>query len=134
MIPAVARKVRKPGAQIRVMLVDDHAVMRQGLARLLSAVPDIQVVGEAADGLEAVNMAQAIAPDVVLMDLSLPKVNGIDATRMIHSSRPDIRIIGLSMFEEPHQAQAMIDAGAVAYLTKSGPAESLIAAIRNCMN
>jgi CheY-like chemotaxis protein len=130
---SISMIIRKPGAEIRVMLVDDHAVMRQGLTRLLEAVPDIEVVGEAADGLEAVELARELAPDVVLMDLSLPKVNGIDATRMIHAARPEIRIIGLSMFEEPQQAQAMIDAGAVAYLTKSGPDESLIAAIRNCI-
>jgi len=116
--------------KVRVMLVDDHTVLRQGLARLLVAAGDFDIVGEAADGLAAVELAREIAPDVILMDLNLPKVNGIDATRMINSARPEIRIIGLSMFEEPEQAQAMIEAGAVKYLTKSGPIEALIAAIR----
>jgi DNA-binding NarL/FixJ family response regulator len=120
------------GMRIRVLLADDHAVMRQGLTSLLRDEPDIEVIGEAVDGLAAVELARELAPDVILMDLSMPKVNGIDATRMIHSARPEIRIIGLSMFQEPQQAQAMLDAGAVAYLTKSGPAESLVSTIRNC--
>jgi PAS domain S-box-containing protein len=121
-----------PGAPIRVLLADDHLVMRQGLARLIGEEPDIEIVGEAADGQEAVELARRMRPDVILMDMSMPKVNGIDATRSIHHDLPDIHIIGLSMFDEADQAQAMRDAGAVAYLAKTGPSSEVIAAIRNC--
>jgi CheY-like chemotaxis protein len=119
-----------PGTKIRVLLVDDHTVMRQGLALLLESEPDITIVGQAADGHEAVELAGQLLPDVILMDVSLPKLNGIDATRTIHTDWPNIRIIGLSMFEEKERAEAMRDAGACAYLIKSGPSEQLIAAIR----
>ena len=112
------------------MLVDDHAVVRQGIANLLADEPDIEVIGEAADGQEAVELAARLLPDVILMDMSMPKLNGVEATRIIHNDWPEIRIIGLSMFEEADRAQAMRDAGAVDYMTKSGPAEALINVIR----
>ena len=123
---------RKPG--IRVLLADDHRVTREGLRRLLEEEPDILIVGEAADGQEAVELANTLSPDVILMDLSMPRLNGVEATRAIHNDYPDIRIIGLSMFEEAERAQALRDAGAVNYLTKSGPSSALIEAIRACMN
>jgi PAS domain S-box-containing protein len=118
------------GCKIRVMLVDDHAVVRQGMANLLGDEPDIEVVGEAANGREAVEAAARLLPDVILMDLSLPELNGVEATRIIHNDWPGIRIIGLSMFEEADSAQAMRDAGAMSYVTKSGPATDLIDTIR----
>jgi PAS domain S-box-containing protein len=121
------------GAKIRVLLADDHAVMRQGLRSLLASEFDIEVVGEAADGREAIDLATSLRPNVVLMDMSMPKVAGLEATRMIHADLPDVRIIGLSMFDEKERADAMIAAGASAYLTKSGPAGDLIATIRSCM-
>jgi PAS domain S-box-containing protein len=117
--------------KIRVMLVDDHAVMRQGLSSLLSLQPDIEVVGEASDGEEAVNVARKIIPDVILMDISMPKINGIEATRIIHSEFPDIRIIGLSMYTGNGQAASMIKAGASAYQSKGDNTDLLLAAIRN---
>jgi signal transduction histidine kinase/DNA-binding NarL/FixJ family response regulator len=119
-----------PGARIRVLLADDHAVMREGLARLLGGEPDVEVVGQAADGHEAVMLATRLLPDVILMDVSMPGLNGIEATRAIHNDYPDVRIVGLSMFEEAERAQALRDAGAVAYVAKSGPATGLLAAIR----
>ena len=112
------------------MLVDDHAVVRQGIANLLKDQPDIEVVGQAADGQEAVDLAARLLPDVILMDMSMPKLNGVEATRIIHNDWPEIRVIGLSMFEEADRAQAMRDAGAVDYIAKSGPAEAMIDAIR----
>jgi CheY-like chemotaxis protein/anti-sigma regulatory factor (Ser/Thr protein kinase) len=118
------------GRRIRVLLADDHTVVRQGIANLLRDQPDIEVIGEAADGQEAVGLAARLLPDVVLMDMSMPKQNGVEATRSIHNDWPEIRIVGLSMFEEAERAQAMRDAGAVDYITKSGPAEDLISAIR----
>jgi len=119
-----------PGRKIRVMLVDDHAVVRQGIANLLRDQPDIEVIGEAADGQEAVELAARLLPNVILMDISIPKLDGVEATRIIHNDWPEIRIIGLSMFEEADRARAMRDAGAVDYITKSGPAEELIHVIR----
>jgi len=119
-----------PGKKIRVLLADDHAVVRHGIAKMLGDEPDFEVVGAAGDGQEAVEMAAKLVPDVILMDMSMPKLNGIEATHAIHKEFPEIRIIGLSMFEETERAQEMLEAGAVCYLTKSGAAEALIAAIR----
>ena len=118
------------GRKIRVILADDHAVVRQGIANLISDEPDIEVVGQAADGQEAVELAARLLPDVILMDVSMPRLNGVEATRVIRNEFAEIRIIGLSMFEDIERAQAMRDAGAVDYLAKSGPAEVLINAIR----
>ena len=118
---------------IRVLLADDHAVMREGLVRLLEQELDIHVIGEAADGQEAVDLAGQLLADVVLMDLNMPRLNGIDATRALHARMPNVRIIGLSMYEEADQAQAMIQAGAACYCTKSCPASELLAAIRSAV-
>jgi PAS domain S-box-containing protein len=118
---------------IRVMLVDDHQVLRQGLCHLIRKERGLDVVGEAADGESAVRLAREIHPDVILMDVSMPGMKGPEATRLIHAELPEIRIIGLSMFEETERAEAMRAAGAVNYLNKSGPSQELIAAIRTCM-
>jgi len=104
--------------------------MRQGLSLMLSRYDDIEVVGEAADGGQAVEMAHRIKPDVVLMDVSMPVMDGIEATRLIHSRMPGIQIIALSMYEAEDQASAVMKAGAVAYLSKSGSPDSIIATIR----
>jgi len=119
--------------RLRVILVDDHMVMRQGLAGLLRAEPDIEIIGEASDGQSAIDLVRELRPDVVLMDISMPGMDGIQATRIIHKELPGVRIIGLSMFQEGEQQAAMREAGAVSYLTKSGPAAELIDAIRKCM-
>jgi DNA-binding NarL/FixJ family response regulator len=92
----------------------------------------MEIVGQASDGESAVNLVRKIRPDVVIMDINMPGMNGIQATRIIHSELPEVRIIGLSMFQEGEQAQAMREAGAIEYVTKSGPAEAVIAAIRSC--
>jgi PAS domain S-box-containing protein len=123
-------KYPDPGRKIRVMLADDHAIFRQGIANLLADERDIEVVGEAADGQEAIDLAAKSLPDVILMDMSMPKLNGVEATRVIHNDYPEILIIGLSMFEEEERSRAIRDAGAVDYVTKSGPAEDLIKVIR----
>jgi PAS domain S-box-containing protein len=124
------RKAAQAG-RVRIMLADDHVVMREGLARLLGSEPDLEVVGEASDGLIAVDKARRLAPDIILMDLSMPNLNGVEATRIIRRDMPETRVIGLSMFEEGERAQAMLDAGASAYITKSGPANELLALIRS---
>ena len=109
-------------------------VMRQGLAGLLRVEPDIEIIGEASNGQSAVNLIRELRPDVVLMDISMPGMDGIEATRIIHKEIPEVRIIGLSMFQEGTQQAAMLEAGAATYLTKTGPAEELIEAIRTCIH
>lgn len=119
---------------IRVLLADDHKILRQGLAGLLREEKDIELVGEACDGLMAVEMARRLRPDVVVMDISMPRLNGIEATRIITAEQPDVRVIGLSMYEMADVAIAMRDAGAMTYLTKGCPSADLIAAIRKSIS
>jgi PAS domain S-box-containing protein len=120
--------------KIRIMLTDDHPAMREGLARLLAQETDFEIVGQASDGQEAVEFAAKLVPDVILMDISMPRMNGLDATRIIHQHHPDIRIIGLSLYQEEERAKAMLDSGAVYYLSKTSPPSDLKAAIRSCMH
>ncbi len=120
-------------AKARILLADDHTVMRDGLSRLLGREPDMEIVGQASDGEMAVDLARSLQPDVILMDLSMPKLNGVDATRIIHEKMPQIKVIGLSMFDEAERAEAIYAAGGVAYLTKSGPSHTIIDAIRACV-
>jgi DNA-binding NarL/FixJ family response regulator len=94
--------------------------------------PDFEIAGEASDGESAVHLIRKLRPDVVLMDIGTPGMDGILATRIIHKELPEIRIISISMFEEGEQQAAMREAGASNYLTKSGPAEALIKTIRFC--
>lgn len=117
--------------RLRLLAVDDHHVIRQALVRLLNVAPDIEIVGEASNGEEAVQMARRLRPDVVTMDIQMKGMGGIEATRIIHAELPQVCVIGLSMFDEDVSAAAMLQAGAVDYLTKSSPAEVLIAAIRS---
>ena len=116
--------------KVRVLVADDHSIVRQAFVQLLNGFADIEVVGEVGDGETAVRMAHQLHPDVVTMDVNMGEMNGIKATQIIHDELPQIRVIGLSMFETSELAQAMLDAGAICYLTKSSPAEVLITAIR----
>jgi PAS domain S-box-containing protein len=126
-------KPSDPTRKVRIVLVDDHMVVRQGLAGLLRMEPDFEISGEASDGKSAIGLIRELKPDVVLMDIGMPGMDGIEATRIIHEELPDISIIGLSMFQEGEQEAAMRNAGAVDYLTKSGPSEVLIKTIRACV-
>jgi PAS domain S-box-containing protein len=114
---------------IRVLLADDHQVMRQGLIELISGQPDIQVVGEAANGREAIALARQLHPDVIVMDISMPEVDGIAATRCIKAELPEIRVIGLSMFEDEELTHTMRDAGAEAFVSKTASSADLLKAI-----
>jgi PAS domain S-box-containing protein len=115
---------------IRVMVTDDHAVVRQGLCNLLQREVDMDVVGQASDGQQAVEMSRQLKPDVILMDYSMPKMDGVAATKAIHAQLPDIKIIGLSMYSEADRAMAMLEVGATAYVDKSGEFSSLVETIR----
>ncbi len=121
-----------PG-RISVLLADDHRIVREGLAGLLAQEPDIELVGEAADGLIAVDMTLRLHPQVVIMDVSMPRLNGLAASRRITASLPQTKIIALSAHEEGDMAREMLSAGATAYLTKGGPAEDLLTAIRHAV-
>jgi CheY-like chemotaxis protein len=116
---------------INVLLADDHEVMRNGLAKLLKDEADIKVVGMAADGGEAVALAGQVEPDVVVMDVSMPVMNGIEATRRIKGLLPGTAIIGLTMHDEPDIRQAMVDAGADTCLTKADSPDKLVETVRS---
>jgi PAS domain S-box-containing protein len=118
------------GAVLRVLLVDDHPVMRQGLALLLAEEPDLTVVGEADNGKDAIDLVGRLRPDVVVMDVSMPVMDGIEATQVIKREWPEVRVVGLSMFDEADLCRDMLEAGADAYLPKAGPSQDLLAAIR----
>jgi PAS domain S-box-containing protein len=131
--PAPYERSRRPAVdtgKVRVLLADDHEIFRQGLASLLWEEPDIELVGQAGDGVDAVELALKTRPDVVLMDITMPRLNGIDATRRITAEMPDVRVIGLSMHEKQDMAEAMRDAGAEAYFPKGVASDAIIAAIR----
>lgn len=104
---------------IHILLADDHALMRQALVELLHSQKDLMVVAQASTGREAVQKATECIPDVVLMDISMPEMNGIDATALIHKKLPDTRIIGLSMNNDSYTRGKMLSAGANAYLDKT---------------
>jgi DNA-binding NarL/FixJ family response regulator len=116
---------------IRVLLADDHAMVRTGLEQLLGSISDMQVVGIATNGRDAVRLAVAVSPDVILMDLSMPIVDGIEATRQIKASMPNIAIIALTTFQDPRQVSAALSAGASGYLVKDIEPEVLVAGIRS---
>ncbi|MGE5550381.1 MAG: response regulator [Bacteroidota bacterium] len=115
---------------IRVMIVDDHAVVRGGLAAFLLAYDDLELVGEAAGGQEAVELCAKCRPDVVLMDLVMPDVDGAAATRAIRRNHQEVKVIVLTSFKEQDLVQAALQAGAIGYLLKNVSAEDLAAAIR----
>ena len=119
-----------PDRAIRVLLVDDHAMVRRGMRDFLGLHDDIEVVGEARDGAEAVEQAQVLEPDIVVMDLMMPGLDGIEATSMIKKARPDIEIVALTSFIEEARVVAAIEAGASGFLLKDAEADELAAAIR----
>ncbi len=130
---AVGAEEKEGGPQkppVRVLLADDHEIVRQGLVSLLEEEHTVEVIGEAANGHEAVELAARLRPDVVIMDVAMPVMGGEEATRRIKQDRPETRIISLSMFEEPEVRERMRQAGAESHVLKTAPAEELLAAVR----
>ena len=115
-----------PPQNLRIMIVDDHRIVRTALAGLLAGTEGIEVVGEAADGVEAVEMVEDLHPDAVVMDVTMPRMDGIEATRRVRALLPSVRVIGLSMHARDDMAEAMCEAGAAAYVPKGGPPDELI--------
>jgi len=119
-----------PERMLRVMLVDDEPATRKCVRILLSRQPGIEVVAEAANGLEAVEAADRLRPDILVMDVDMPAMDGLEATRRIKARHPGVRVIGFSMFDGAEASRKMLEAGAEIYLTKTRPAEELIAAVK----
>lgn len=115
---------------IRVLIVDDHSSIRAALSYALGFEPDLDIVGEAADGTEAVQLVEQIKPDVVLMDTRMPEADGLEATRRIVACCPNVRVIGFSMYSADAAVRAMLRAGAADCIGKSASLETLVAAIR----
>lgn len=115
---------------IRVLVVDDHAIVREGICALLARREDMQVVGEAADGKRAIEAVLRLKPDVVLMDIAMPGMNGLEATREIHARSPLTRILVLTQHENKEYILPLLHAGAVGYITKDARANELTTAIR----
>ena len=124
----------KKGHLIQVLVVDDHAIIRKGIAAVLELVPDMQVVGDAVNGKEAVEKAGTLQPDVILMDLVMPVMDGIEATRQIKSSQPEARILVLTTFASDDQVFPAIKAGALGYHLKDSDPDELVKAIRLIYN
>jgi two-component system, NarL family, response regulator NreC len=122
--------MEKPSGPIRVLLVDDHTIVREGLRALLQGTPGIEVVGEASDGRESLREAQRLSPDVVVMDASMPGLNGIDATQRILELVPATRVLVLSMHAGEEYVRPALRAGASGYLVKGSGLSDLVAAIR----
>lgn len=116
---------------MRVLLVDDHALVRQGLRAVLATTTDCEVVGEAATGEEAVELAPALVPDVVVMDLSMPGAGGVEATRRVRAAMPDVRVLVLTTFSDDDRVRAALAAGATGYLLKDAAPEDVVAAVRS---
>jgi signal transduction histidine kinase len=121
------------GSRVRVLLVEDHAMVREGLRGILQGYPDLQVIGEAVDGEDAIVQTARLAPDVVVMDVNLPKLDGISATRGIKSAHPDTIVIGLSVHQASQVEAAFKEAGGAAYVTKDAAAVSLYEAIQQAV-
>jgi DNA-binding NarL/FixJ family response regulator len=115
---------------IRVLLADDHTLVREGIRMCLEALGDISVVGEASNGREAIDLALQLEPDVVLMDISMPVLSGIDATAQIRKARPAIQVVGLSMYDNEEYVTRLLQAGAAGYVLKRSAATELAAAVR----
>jgi len=116
---------------VRTLVVDDHPIMRQGLTAMLTATPDFEVVGQAADGVEAVELAARLRPDLVLMDLRMPRLDGVAATEAVLRDVPTARVVVLTTYESDDAILGAVEAGASGYLLKAAPEEELLAGLRS---
>ena len=116
---------------IKILIADDHEILREGIRKMIEKEPDMEVVGEAEDGRSAVKLARKLAPDVVLMDITMPDLNGMDATRKIVSETPGVKVLALSMHQDRKYVTGMLEAGATGYLIKGCKFEELATAIRS---
>ncbi len=116
---------------IRVMIVDDHPMVRRGLAAFVKASPDLELVGEAGDGREALDICARVQPDVILMDLVMPKISGVEATRTIRQHCPQVQVVALTSFQDKDLVRQALEAGAISYLLKNVTADELTEAIRS---
>jgi DNA-binding NarL/FixJ family response regulator len=123
----------KHTVSVRVLIVDDHAGFRKAIRRFLESNPNVSVCGEAANGLQAIEMARELQPDVILMDITMDGLNGLDATRVIRSELPKAKVVILSQHDSPHMFAAAMKAGANAYVTKSQATLCLFPAIEAVM-
>lgn len=119
--------------KMRIMLAEDHKVVREGTRRLLESQSDFEVVGEASDGVEAVELAKKLRPEIIIMDVSMPRLNGIEATKQIKALYPNIAILVLTGYDDDEYVFALLEAGAAGYLLKESSGEELIEAIRQVM-
>jgi two-component system, NarL family, response regulator LiaR len=117
-------------AKIRVVVADDHKVVRAGIRELLSDEPDIEVVGEARDGREAVELALAQLPHVVVMDINMPVLSGVEATRQIRAAAPSVRVLVLTAYQDDPYIYGLLDAGAAGYILKTAEGQEIIRAVR----
>jgi two-component system response regulator NreC len=120
-----------PGSLIKVLLADDHTIVRQGLKLILSSHPDLEVVGEAANGNEVIDLAEKLKPDVILMDVAMPELNGIEATRRLHQISPRMKVLVLSMHKEAVYIREILKAGARGYILKDAIDTELVNAIQS---
>ena len=116
--------------KIKVLIADDHQVVRDGLSAILQTKDDITVVGEARDGVEAVDKTRQLQPDVVLMDISMPRMNGVEATRRIKEQFPNVRVVVLTMYEEEEYIFDLVKTGVSGYLLKNSDSALIVKAIR----
>lgn len=118
--------------KLRVLLADDHMVVREGLKALINAQADMQVVGEAENGIQALKGAAELSPDVVVMDISMPEMNGVEATERLRKEFPRIKIIALTIYEDTGYLRQLLKAGASGYVLKRAVVEELVHAVRTC--
>jgi two-component system, NarL family, response regulator NreC len=117
--------------RIRILLADDHAVVRQGFKMILAEQPDMEIIGEAGNGREALALAESLKPDIVVMDVAMPELNGIEATRRMGESVPHARVVALSMHKDSVYVREILRAGARGYLLKDSVAADLVSAVRS---
>lgn len=130
----VSPSLASPSDPIRVLIVDDHMLFRRGLQMVLSVEDDIQIVGEAEDGVEAVSLAESLMPDIILMDVRMPRGTGIEACRAISASTPSVKIVMLTISDEESDLFDAVRAGARGYLLKDIPGEEIADGIRSVMD